>query len=135
MARMLLEQGPAGKAAILGDNPAWEHLWPVLLREWGMSAPELAARFDAQRMHQATNHFDDWAACQVIYHPDMQRALQMCRFPVFFASSKGALRISMLLRCKFALDVPPDSPRLFAGLLPPNERKLQALVYVVWGFT
>lgn len=129
MARLLL-QGPSGKAAILSDDPAWEQRWPMLLKEWGMSAPELAARFDAQRTHQATHHPDAWAASQVIY-PGIQDALTTCAFPVYFASSKAAGRISMLLTRKFGLDVGPGSPRLYAGLLPPNERKLHALQYVV----
>ena len=67
MARLLLEQGAAGKAAILSGNPPWEDLWPTLLSTWGMSAPELAARFDAQRMHQATHDPHSWAASCVVH--------------------------------------------------------------------
>lgn len=36
-------------------------------------------------------------------------------------------RVSALSRAVLGLDLPPDSPRLFASLLPPEEKKAEAL--------
>lgn len=36
-------------------------------------------------------------------------------------------RISHILKENMGQDIPEDSPRLFAGLLPPNEAKAEAL--------
>lgn len=45
--------------------------------------------------------------------------------------SKAAHRVSTLLQAHFGLsDLTPDSPRLFASLLPPEEKKAEALRYV-----
>ena len=39
----------------------------------------------------------------------------------------AASRLVSLLNAHLALGVDADSPRLFAGLIPPNERKIEAL--------
>jgi hypothetical protein len=42
--------------------------------------------------------------------------------------SKAAHRVSTLMQEHFAMsDLTPDSPRLFASLLPPEEKKVEAL--------
>jgi hypothetical protein len=35
-----------------------------------------------------------------------------------------------LLSSVFGIDIPPDSPRLFASLLPPDDAKADALQWV-----
>ncbi len=47
--------------------------------------------------------------------------------PFYIASSKGATRLLPLLKYLFNLDFPPDSPRIFASLIPPNARKIETL--------
>lgn len=42
-------------------------------------------------------------------------------------SSKAAHRLVSLLRSQLGLDLDEQSPRLFASLIPPNERKIAAL--------
>ena len=57
----------------------------------------------------------------------MYEALRACERPWYVASSKAAHRISPLLRSLLGVDMDAASPRLFAGLIPPNERKVAAL--------
>ena len=57
----------------------------------------------------------------------MYEALRACEHPWYVASSKAAHRISPLLRTLLGVDMDTASPRLFAGLIPPNERKIAAL--------
>uniref|UniRef100_A0A7S1X9G1 Uncharacterized protein n=1 Tax=Tetraselmis chuii TaxID=63592 RepID=A0A7S1X9G1_9CHLO len=54
-------------------------------------------------------------------------ALRHSPNPVYFASSKSGALVSRILRDNLGLDVPDDSPRVFAGLLPPNQAKAAAL--------
>lgn len=43
--------------------------------------------------------------------------------------SKAAQRVATLMQEHFGMaDLTPDSPRLFASLLPPEEKKVEALV-------
>jgi hypothetical protein len=42
-------------------------------------------------------------------------------------SFAAAHRVSPLLSSVFGIDIPPDSPRLFASLLPPDDAKADAL--------
>jgi hypothetical protein len=43
------------------------------------------------------------------------------------ACSKAGKRVSTLLQEQLGLNIPEDSPRLFASLLPPEEKKAEAL--------
>lgn len=55
----------------------------------------------------------------------------LCRLwaqlPFYIASSKAAHRISRIEERQLGVDLPVDSPRLFAGLIPPNEEKAATL--------
>ena len=54
-------------------------------------------------------------------------ALRACEYPWYVASSKAAHRISLLMGSLLGIDLPPNSPRLFASLVPPEESKVEAL--------
>ena len=54
-------------------------------------------------------------------------ALRSCEYPWYVASSKAAHRISALMGSLLGIDLPPDSPRLFASLVPPEASKVEAL--------
>lgn len=45
-------------------------------------------------------------------------------------SSKAAHRLVSLLRSQLGMELDEHSPRLFASLIPPNERKIAALRWV-----
>lgn len=47
--------------------------------------------------------------------------------PLFIASSKSAHRVSALCKQKLGIDLPEDDPRLYSSLLPPNDKKAEAL--------
>lgn len=47
--------------------------------------------------------------------------------PFYVASSKRRDRLVRLLNAHLCLGLEPDSPRMLAGLIPPNERKIEAL--------
>ena len=47
--------------------------------------------------------------------------------PFYIATSKGPGPTALLLRELLGIDLPPDSPRLMTGLIPPEARKAEAL--------
>ncbi len=47
--------------------------------------------------------------------------------PFYIATSKGPGPTSLLLREMLGIDLPPDSPRIMASLIPPDTRKAEAL--------
>ena len=57
----------------------------------------------------------------------VHEAMRACESPWYVASSKAAHRISVLMGSLLGIDLPPDSPRLFASLVPPEQSKVQAL--------
>jgi len=67
-----------------------------------------------------------WLALNQPY-PGAAEALRDCPFPFYIASSKAGHRVSALLRELLGIDIPEGSPRLFASLLPPEEKKAEAL--------
>lgn len=109
---------------ILAD---WDALLPATLAAWGASPDVLAAAFEAHRAARMAGDAAGWRALNPLY-PGVAEALAECPYPTYFASSKAASRlVSLLTAPPLGLDVAADSPRLFASLIPPNERKIEAL--------
>ncbi|KAG2493125.1 hypothetical protein HYH03_008552 [Edaphochlamys debaryana] len=104
----------------------WEAELPRALAEWGESAEELNRLYEAVRNDWMTNRTDSWMALQVPYE-GVGEALREMPFPYYIASSKAAHRVSALSGAVLGVDLPADSPRLFASLLPPEEKKAEAL--------
>ncbi|KAG2438890.1 hypothetical protein HYH02_010686 [Chlamydomonas schloesseri] len=109
--------------AILGR---WGEELPRALAEWGESEAELSKLFESVRNEWMTGRTESWMALQVPYE-GVTEALRGCPFPTYIASSKAAHRVAALSRAVLGLDLPADSPRLFASLLPPEEKKAEAL--------
>ena len=57
----------------------------------------------------------------------MYEALRGCEAPWYIASSKAPQRVRPLLCSLLGVRLEPGSPRLLAGLIPPTERKIEAL--------
>lgn len=74
-----------------------------------------------------TERTESWMQLQQPY-PGVLDAFKGCHFPVYIASSKAGHRVSALMKAVMGVDIPPDSPRLFASLLPPEEAKAAALM-------
>ena len=55
------------------------------------------------------------------------QAMRGCEYPWYITSSKAAHRISALMGSLLGIDLPTDSPRLFANLIAPEESKIEAL--------
>lgn len=109
---------------ILAD---WDGLLPATLEAWGQSPDALAAAFEAHRAALMAGDAAAWRKLNPLY-PGVAEALADCPYPSYFASSKATSRlVSLLAAPPLALDVGADSPRLFASLIPPNERKIEAL--------
>ncbi|PSC70318.1 hypothetical protein C2E20_6217 [Micractinium conductrix] len=123
MARLVLEdQGSV--ARILAD---WEPLLETTLAAWGEGdGGGLSAAFEAHRAAQLAADADSFVALNPLY-PGVADALQESPYPYYIASSKAAGRLVTLLCASLGLDIDTASPRLFAGLIPPNERKIAAL--------
>lgn len=123
MARMLLED-PSCADAILKN---WHPLLESTLEKWGEEWTELQKSFEAHRADWLAQDRAGWLDRNKPY-PGMVDAMSSCQYPVYFASSKAAHRVSTLLQEHFGLaDVTVDSPRLFASLLPPDDKKVEAL--------
>ena len=60
-------------------------------------------------------------------YPGIYEALRACDLPWYIASSKAPQRVSPLLGSLLGVDLGADSPRLLAGLIPPTQRKIEAL--------
>lgn len=71
-----------------------------------------------------------WVKMHVAYR-GIVSALNDCTYPFYIASSKSAPRAAALLRGLLGQPIPVDSPRLYAGLIPPGERKTQALQEII----
>jgi len=57
-----------------------------------------------------------------------QHQVQMLLFVLSYCCSKAAHRVATLMQEHFGMaDVTEQSPRLFASLLPPEEKKVEAL--------
>jgi hypothetical protein len=108
---------------ILAD---WDALLPATMASWGEEHAVLAAAFESHRAAQMSGNAARWLALNPLY-PGVADALADCPYPFYIASSKAAARLVALLRDSLGMDVDADSPRLFASLIPPNEKKVKAL--------
>lgn len=123
MARMLLEDPTCVDAILAG----WHPLLEKTLDSWGEQWEELQKSFEGHRASWLSSDRAGWLARNQPY-PGMVDAITSCEYPVYFASSKAAHRVSTLMQEHFGMvDLTPDSPRLFASLLPPEEKKVEAL--------
>lgn len=111
-------------ARVLAD---WDGLLPSTLEAWRESPDAIAAAFEAHRASHMAGNAAGWRALNPLY-PGVAEALAACPSPTYFASSKATSRlVSLLTAPPLELDIDADSPRLFASLIPPNERKIEAL--------
>lgn len=105
----------------------WEPLLERTLEAWGEGGgAALAAAFESHRAAQMAAAPDGWRALNPLY-PGVDDALRACPYPFYIASSKAASRLVPLLRASLGMEVEVGSPRIFASLIPPNERKIEAL--------
>lgn len=123
MARLILED-EGNVQHILAD---WEPLLAATLAAWGEgTGASLASAFEAHRAEQMQVNPDRWISLNPLY-PGVASALSDSPYPFYIASSKAAGRLVTLLNASLGMGVEEGSPRLFASLIPPNERKIAAL--------
>lgn len=124
LARMLRED-PGRVEEIL---ESWEHLLPQMIEKYGLNEGEMKKYFEQHRNTIMTGpgSSEMWMQLNQPY-AGVKELLQTAPFPFYIASSKAAHRISAICKDALGLDIPADSPRMFAALLPPNEAKIQAL--------
>ena len=68
--------------------------------------------------------------------PGVEHALRMCEFPYYMASSKRASRVAKLATDVLKLSgFQEDSPRMVTGLMPPSEKKTEALGCATYTYT
>lgn len=129
MARLILEDPTGGVDAVLA--PGWDAPGGLLassLAAWGTSEGELNPRFEEWRAARLAADPAAWLAFNPLY-AGVGEALGDCPHPYYIASSKRSDRLTRLLRAQLPAlaDLPDASPRVLAGLIPPNERKIAAL--------
>mmetsp|Transcript_14898 Transcript_14898/g.44977 ORF Transcript_14898/g.44977 Transcript_14898/m.44977 type:complete len:358 (-) Transcript_14898:3089-4162(-) len=122
MARILAEDSQAAQR-ILADWPA---VMKQSLESWGTDLKDMRTVFETSRNEWMNGEEADWLTYAQPY-PNIKETLQYCEHPFYIVSSKKAHRISRVAQRQLGLDVPEDSPRLFAGLIPPDEQKIETL--------
>ena len=132
MARILVERGLEGKEDILScdDWATTEHgMVRQMLDVYGSTESELQSFFESWRMKRIENDFDSWIDLNPLYS-GVKDALDDCQC-FYIASSKSGNRLIPLLNRLLDLGVDEESPRVFSGLIPPNELKLEVLETVM----
>ena len=125
MARHVAEEGEKAERDIL-ECDDWSNRVEELLGAYGASVEDLEREFESWRRHRIEEDFDGWLGMNALY-AGVREAMDDCRSPTYFASSKNGKRLVPLLRALLGIEVDLDSPRVFHTLIPPNELKLQAL--------
>ena len=132
MARMLAED--LGNVDTILECENWADpqsgLVSQMLDTYGNDPGELEGVFEAWRRNRIQNNFDDWISLNPLYD-GIQNAVADCQAPFYIASSKASNRLIPLLNTLLNMQVDEDSPRVFAGLIPPNELKLEVLETVL----
>lgn len=126
-ARLLLEHGPSIEHTILTESTT---LLPAALQEWGTEASQVSNHFETHRANALkVNGGKDWYALSPLYdEAALKEAFTQLDAPFYIASSKKASRVVGLVNYHFShLTLDENSPQLFAGLIPPNEQKAEAL--------
>lgn len=124
MARLLHEDPEGAAERILGG---WgEAMLAEALGEWGAEAAELEAFFEQHRAQAMASDLGRFSSLNPMY-VGIPEALASCPFPFYVASSKSAGRLFKLLNEGLGMGLEPGSPRVFAGLIPPNEEKIAVL--------
>lgn len=129
MARLIAED-ESNVAAILSSD-AWETaMVSQCLESWDESAEDLSSAFEAWRRDRIENDFESWLKLNPLY-PGIKEAVDDCPYPFYIASSKARDRLIPLVNALLCLGVEADSPRVSAGLIPPNEMKRDALLSIL----
>eukprot|EP00890_Picochlorum_soloecismus_P005747 jgi/Picsp_1/6173/NSC_03527-R1_hypothetical protein CHLNCDRAFT_22194 [Chlorella variabilis] len=130
MARLIAED-ESNVDTILGSEDAWETaIVSQCLERWEESAEDLSCAFEAWRRDRIENDFDAWLELNPLY-PGIKEAMDDCPYPFYIASSKARDRLLPLVNTLLCLGVEEDSPRIHAGLIPPNEMKNEALLSIL----
>ena len=125
MARHVAEEGEKAERDIL-ECDDWSNRVEELLGAYGASAEDLQREFESWGRSRIEEDFDGWLGMNPLY-AGVREAMDDCRSPTYFASSKNGKRLVPLLRALLGIEVDLDSPRVFHTLIPPNELKLEAL--------
>ena len=133
MARLMVELGiDTAVSDIL--HKGWEGPGPdggllhSTLQRWGETEDDLLPVFESFRSQRLEEDVDAWVALNPPYKGVVD-ALSDCAMPVYFCSSKRGDRLVRLLNAQLSLSPALDeySPRVFSSMIPPNEKKIQAL--------
>lgn len=131
MARMIWEsEENIGKIVASNWESGDESLLSRTLRAWNESEEELTTIFEKYRASRMKDSSDKWIALNPLY-PGVAEAVRDCRDPFYICSSKRSDRLYPLLNVLLQLGVEEGSPRIFAGLIPPTERKIDALQQIM----
>lgn len=133
MARLLAEGGKEREDAILSCDD-WADSEQGMVQEtldlYSSTESALQGFFESWRMHRIHNEFERWIDLNPLYS-GVKDALDDCQAPFYVASSKSGNRLIPLLNHLLNMNVDENSPRIFSGLIPPNELKLKTLETVM----
>lgn len=130
MARLIAQSADNVRQIVEPDSGlAWDAPGGLLestLAAWGETEAELMSGFEALRHQTMSRDEAAWAAMVPLYS-GVEEALSACEMPFYIASSKRRNRLTLLLNILLVLQLEEDSPRVLGGLIPPNEKKIEAL--------
>ena len=128
MAR-LIHENPANLNKILNGTPDWDAPGGLLQRSldaWEEDDHVLAEKFERLRAGRVAADAAEWVALSPLYS-GVGDALADCPAPFYICSSKRGDRLLRLLNAQLNLQLDESSPRVLSSLIPPNEKKIEAL--------
>ena len=69
---------------------------------------------------------DEWVKRHEMYS-GLKDTLKSCKYPWYIVTSRAKHRTLKLIDAMLGLSWPEDTPRLFSKMLPPNQKKIEAL--------
>lgn len=128
MARLIHEDA-TNLDKILRGTPDWDAPGGLLRRSleaWNEPEGPLLERFERLRGDRVASDPAAWVALSPLYS-GIADALADCSSPFYICSSKRGDRLIRLLNAQLNLQLDEDSPRVLSSLIPPNEKKIEAL--------
>ncbi|CAG9460501.1 unnamed protein product [Pedinophyceae sp. YPF-701] len=124
-ARMLAEHPAPDTETRILSRGAWAAVWREAVSAWGASAEHIDAVFG--RIRDAEVAAGTYLEGQRAY-PGVVGAMRECPYPSYLVSSKSGKRVAAVLGGLVGMEgVEEGSPRVMASLLPPEEKKVEAL--------
>ncbi|KAK9835756.1 hypothetical protein WJX74_007318 [Apatococcus lobatus] len=104
----------------------WSSACHQALKEWGTSERQVEEHSQKFRKQRVAGNEEAFIENNKLYS-GVADAVAQCQYPWYVITSRAKDRTLKLLKGLLSQNWPEDTPRLYAGLSPPNERKIAAI--------